>query len=170
LAQIPNIADHKVDAELDLWDFVPREKLKLRGNRVGHAGSQPDSFATSAFAIRYEFSVPPFPTLYQRLNDISNPSDTETIRDLVARDILAGTFIGNDFSEQFAIDDCCNNFLTIDTATGEPRIKYGQGPGLSADRAMVGHDLGRHYRYALRCQSGHIHAFTQHELLPGPHR
>jgi hypothetical protein len=63
LAQIPNIADHKVDAELDLWDFVPREKLKLRGNRVGHAGSQPDSFATSAFAIRYEFSVPPFYSL-----------------------------------------------------------------------------------------------------------
>ena len=58
----------------------------------------------------YEFDVPPFPTLYQRLNDLTNPSNTDEIRDLVARDILAGTFIGNDFSRQFAIDDCCEQF------------------------------------------------------------
>jgi hypothetical protein len=48
---------------------------------------------------------------------------------LVARDVLAGTFIGNDFSQQFAIDDRCNNFLTIDTATGEPSINLGRVQG-----------------------------------------
>jgi hypothetical protein len=94
LAQVPNIADEKVDAQLDLWEWMPREKIKLRSKEDRHAGSQPEIFETSAFAIRFEFSVPPFPTLYQRLNDITNPSNTEVIRDLVARDILAGTLLG----------------------------------------------------------------------------
>jgi hypothetical protein len=128
-AQVPYLADHETDAELDLWAFAPREELKLRSKDDRHTGSQPDGFATSAFAIRYEFNVPPFPTLYQRLNDLANPSNTETIRDLVARDILAGTFIGDDFSQQFAIDDCCEHFLTIDTATGEPSINMGRLQG-----------------------------------------
>ena len=70
--------------------------------------------------------MPPFPTLYQRLNDITNPSDTTEIGDLVARNIFAGAFIGNDFSRQYAIDDCCGNFLTIDTATGLPSINLGR--------------------------------------------
>ena len=51
------------------------------------------------------------------------------IGDLVARDILAGTFIGNDFSQQFGIDDCCEHLLTIDTATGEPSINMGRVQG-----------------------------------------
>lgn len=128
-AQVPYLADQQVDAELDLWAFPPREKLKLGSKDDRHAGSQPDGFATSAFAIRFEFNVPPFPTLYQRLNDLTNPSNTETIRDLVARDILAGTFIGDDFSQHFAIDDCCGHLLTIDTATGEPSINMGRLQG-----------------------------------------
>ena len=108
---------------------MPREKLKLQVNHAERGGNQPDIFATSAFAIRYEFTVPPFPTLYQRLNDISNPSDTDEIASLNARDIFAGTFIGNDFTQQFGIDDCCEHFLTIDTATGEPSINMGRIQG-----------------------------------------
>jgi len=129
LSPIPNIAEEKVDKKIDLWALVPREKSKLRVNAAERAGSQLDIFATSAFAIRYEFTVPPFPTLYQRLNNITDPSDTDVIGDLVARDIFAGTFIGNDFSQQFAIDDCCENFLIIDTATGEPNINMGRVQG-----------------------------------------
>jgi hypothetical protein len=131
LSQRREITGPKADAELDIWDFPPREKLKLHPKPDPHPARQLEIFATSAFAIRYEFTMPPFPTLYQRLNDITNPSDTGTIRDLVARDILAGTFIGNDFTQQFGIDDCCKNFLTIDTATGEPTINMGTVRGSS---------------------------------------
>ena len=48
------------------------------------------------------------------------------IGDLVARNIFAGAFIGNDFSLPVPIDDCCGNFLTIDTATGMPSINLGR--------------------------------------------
>jgi hypothetical protein len=129
LSPITNIAEEKLDKNIDIWALAPRDKPKLRVNHGEGASSQPDIFATSAFAIRYEFTVPPFPTLYQRLNDITNPSDTDVIGDLVARDILAGTFIGNDFSQQFGIDDCCKNFLGIDTATGELSINMGRVQG-----------------------------------------
>lgn len=103
--------------------------MKLRANHAERGGSQPNIFATRAFAVHYEFTVPPFPTLYQRLNDISDPSNTDLIGDLVARDTLAGTFIGDDFSQHFGIDDCCKNFLTIDTATGELSINLGRVQG-----------------------------------------
>ena len=129
LSPLPNIAEEKVDTNIDLWALVPREKLKLQVNHAERGGNQPDIFATSAFAIRYEFTVPPFPTLYQRLNDISNPSDTDEIASLNARDIFAGTFIGNDFTQHFGIDDCCEHLLTIDTATGEPSINMGRIQG-----------------------------------------
>jgi hypothetical protein len=129
LSPIRDIAEEKVDTNIDLWPLVPREKLKLRPNDTEHAGRQPEIFATTAFAIRYEFTVPPFPTLYQRLNDISNPSDTDEIASLNARDIFAGTFIGNDFTQHFGIDDCCEHLLTIDTATGEPTINMGRIQG-----------------------------------------
>jgi hypothetical protein len=129
LSPIPAIAEEKVDTNIDLWPLVPREKLKLQVNHAEREGNQPDIFATSAFAIRYEFTVPPFPTLYQRLNDINNPSDTDEIASLNARDIFAGTFIGNDFTQHFGIDDCCENFLTVDTATGEPLINMGRVQG-----------------------------------------
>ena len=109
--------------------FGATGEVKATVNHSERAGSQPDIFATSAFAIRYEFTVPPFPTLYQRLNDITNPSDTDEIGFLIARDIFAGTFIGNDFSQQFGIDDCCEHLLTIDTATGEPLINMGRVQG-----------------------------------------
>ena len=129
LSPVPTIADQSVDSKIELWALAPRDKLKLRASDRERAGSQPDIFATSAFAVRYEFTVPPFPTLYQRLNDITNPSNTEEIASLNARDILGGTFIGNDFSRQFGIDDCCEHLLSIDTATGEPSINMGRLQG-----------------------------------------
>ena len=128
-APTPFLGEEKAGAKIDLWALAPQEKLKLQVNHAERGGNQPDIFATSAFAIRYEFTVPPFPTLYQRLNDITNPSDTDEIASLNARDILAGTFIGNDFTQHFGIDDCCEHLLTIDTATGEPLINMGRVQG-----------------------------------------
>jgi hypothetical protein len=125
------LGEGKAGAKIDLWALAPREKLKPDISYSNRAGSLPEIFGTSAFAVRYEFTVPPFPTLYQRLNDITNPSDTDEIASLNARDIFAGTFIGNDFSQHFGIDDCCENFLTIDTATGEPSINMGRVQGSS---------------------------------------
>ena len=78
---------------------------------------QKRSTSQSAFVnlrVVVGFSIFPlavFLALYQRLNDITDPSNTDLIGDLVARDILAGTFIGNDFSQHFGIDDCCKNSL-----------------------------------------------------------
>jgi hypothetical protein len=128
-APTPFLGEEKAAAKIDLWALAPQEKLKPGINHSKRAGSQPEIFATSAFAVRYEFTVPPFPTLYQRLNDITDPSDTDVINDLVARDIFAGTFIGTNFSQEFGIDDCCENFLSIDTTTGEPSINMGRVQG-----------------------------------------
>jgi hypothetical protein len=125
----PFLTEQNAAAKIGLWALASQEKLKPAISHSERAGSQPEIFATRAFAVRYEFTVPPFPTLYQRLNDITNPSDADVIGDLVARDIFAGTFIGNDFSQQFGIDDCCNNFLSIDTTTGEPSINMGRVQG-----------------------------------------
>ena len=122
---VPFVGDENVSTNIDLWGRVPAEKLKVHVNQELPAVSPSSAFATRAFAVRYAFDMPPFPTLYQRLNDITNPSDTTQIGDLVARDIFAGAFIGSDFSRQYGIDDCCGNFLTIDTATGMPSINLG---------------------------------------------
>src|SRR4029453_18725625 len=51
LSPLPNISEEKVDKKIDLWALVPGEKSKLRVNAFERAGSQPDIFATSAFAI-----------------------------------------------------------------------------------------------------------------------
>jgi hypothetical protein len=125
---VPVLADRNISSKLDLWDLAPRGRLKPR---ISHheRGSQLNIFGTTAFAIRYEFTVPPFPTLYQRFNDITDPTNTDPMGDLVARDIFAGAFIGTDFSQHFGIDDCCNNFLSIDTATGELSINMGRVKG-----------------------------------------
>jgi hypothetical protein len=120
---VPLVADLNLESSVRSLAAVPPQKSRINHPQAGPG--QPNSFATRAFAVRYEFSVAPFPTLYTRLNDITNPADTQDIRDLVARDIFASAFIGQDFSQQFAIDDCCSNFLTIDTTTGEPSINLG---------------------------------------------
>ena len=170
LSPIPDIAEEKVDTNIDLWPLVPREKLKLQVNHAEREGNQPDIFATSAFAIRYEFTVPPFPTLYQRLNDITNPSDTDEIASLNARDIFAGTFIGNDFTQHFGIDDCCEHLLTIDTATGEPNINMGRVQGSPQIQRWWGMtwDATTDTLYAVGADD--FLADGRHKLLPDSHR
>lgn len=128
-AAAPFVGQNEPGAKVDLWGLASPQKLKRRISNLKQAGTQPNALATSAVAVRYEFSVPPFPTLYQRLNDVTDPSNTRQIGDLVARDIFAGAFIGNDFTREFGIDDCCENFLSIDTATGEPSINMGTVQG-----------------------------------------
>jgi BACON domain-containing protein len=85
-----------------------------------------DSFATRAYASRFEFLTPPFGPRYQRINDLTQPADTVELASLVGRDVFAGEFIGNDFRRQFAIDECCRQLFTIDTETGETSINLGR--------------------------------------------
>lgn len=138
-AGVATAGSEEVSANPNLWDRPPAEKLKLRVNPDAPAADAAKTFATRAFAVRYAFDTPPFPTLYQRLNDITNPADTTEIGDLVARDIFAGAFIGSDFSRQYGIDDCCGHLLTIDTATGLPSINLGR---IQRNPALLGRFWG----------------------------
>src|SRR6266540_4638945 len=126
----PMIAEGKVkaDGNVDLWDRMPEQKLKLRVNRASREGSQPSGFLTEAFAVRVA-QEPPFGFRYDRFNDITNPGDTQEIASLHGLNAFAGAFMGTDFSREFAIDDINASFFTIDTATGEQSLSFGSVRG-----------------------------------------
>jgi hypothetical protein len=102
----------------------PRWQKPVRVPSVSESQALAD-FKTPAFASRFEFFEPPFGPRYQRINDIANPADTTELSSLIGRDVFAGDFIGDDFSRQFLIDECCRQLLTIDTETGETTINRG---------------------------------------------
>jgi hypothetical protein len=115
-----------LDGSTDSLDLVPSQKLRAN-DASGATRSPAGLFATQAFAIRVGF----IDFLYARLNDLSNPADTEELAPMTGRNAFAGAFIGSDFSRQFMIDDdVTKELFTIDTATGEPSINLGriQGP------------------------------------------
>jgi hypothetical protein len=118
-----NVRAKLLDGSMDLSGLAAlAPSQKLRVNRAKNAGPSPNLFATQAFTIRVGF----IDFLYTRLNDLANPSDTEEIAGLTGRNAFAGAFIGNDFSQQFMIDDGIDSpAFTIDTATGETSVNLG---------------------------------------------
>ena len=116
-----------LDRSIDLSSFVPQQKL--RANHDTPAERPLSGFATQAFAVRVDFLGIPAGFRYNRFNDISNPGDTEQVSDMHGLNGFAGSFIGNDFSREFLVDDVNASFFSIDTASGEQSFSSGSVHG-----------------------------------------